>query len=81
MNVFFVPRLGSMIYTMNGRTDATSPAGRSTGQLPGHVGNFSGDGFSDMHFVVRARHRTFRDLDRLGPQARAGDWMSHVPKL
>jgi len=54
MNVFFVPRLGSMIYTMNGvRTELHLQADQ-TGDFHGQSAQFSGDGFSDMKFVVHA---------------------------
>jgi cytochrome o ubiquinol oxidase subunit II len=53
MSVFFVPRLGSMIYTMNGmRTQLNLQAGR-TGTFYGESAHFNGDGFADMHFKVR----------------------------
>lgn len=54
MNVFFVPRLGSMIYTMNGMVTRLHLQADETGQFPGQSAQFSGDGFSDMRFLVRA---------------------------
>ncbi len=54
MNNFFVPQLGSMIATMNGMvTNLHLQAGRP-GKYLGLSAQFSGDGFSDMHFNVRA---------------------------
>lgn len=53
MSVFFVPRLGSMIYTMNGmRTQLNLEADRA-GTFYGESAHFNGDGFADMHFKVR----------------------------
>jgi cytochrome o ubiquinol oxidase subunit 2 len=54
MNAFFVPRLGSMIYTMNGMTSQLYLQADQPGEFPGLSSHFSGDGFSDMHFTVRA---------------------------
>jgi cytochrome o ubiquinol oxidase subunit 2 len=54
MNTFFVPRLGSMIYTMNGMADNLYLMASEPGVYPGLSGHFSGDGFSDMHFQVSA---------------------------
>ena len=53
-NVFFVPRLGTMIYTMYGmRTQLNLQADRA-GVYPGLSGHFSGDGFPGMAFDVHA---------------------------
>jgi cytochrome o ubiquinol oxidase subunit 2 len=54
LNTFFVPQLGSMIYTMNGMADELYLQADSPGVYPGLSGHFSGDGFSDMHFDLRA---------------------------
>ena len=54
MNTFFIPRLGSMIYTMNGMTTQLYLQADAPGTLRGMSGHFSGDGFSDMHFDVSA---------------------------
>jgi cytochrome o ubiquinol oxidase subunit 2 len=54
MNTFFVPQLGSMIYTMNGMTTELYLQADAPGTFRGISGHFSGDGFSDMHFEVRA---------------------------
>jgi cytochrome o ubiquinol oxidase subunit II len=54
MNVFFIPRLGSMIYTMNGMTTQLNLRADVAGEFRGQSSHFSGDGFSDMHFDVRA---------------------------
>jgi cytochrome o ubiquinol oxidase subunit II len=54
MNAFFVPQLGSQIYTMPGMTTRLNLMADTPGDFPGLSSNFSGDGFSDMHFVVHA---------------------------
>ncbi len=53
MNAFFVPDLGSMIYTMNGMTTQLNLEASKTGSYHGFSSHFSGDGFSDMQFEVR----------------------------
>ena len=54
MNAFFVPQLGSMIYTMNGMASDLNLQADQPGTFRGVSAHLSGDGFSDMHFEVRA---------------------------
>jgi cytochrome o ubiquinol oxidase subunit 2 len=54
MNSFFVPQLGSQIYTMAGMRTRLSLQADHPGAYRGLSAQFSGDGFSDMHFIVRA---------------------------
>jgi cytochrome o ubiquinol oxidase subunit II len=54
MNSFFVPELGSQIYTMAGMTSQLYLEADEPGTYRGFSANFSGDGFSGMHFDVRA---------------------------
>jgi cytochrome o ubiquinol oxidase subunit 2 len=54
MNAFFVPQLGSQIYTMPGMATRLNLLADHPGDYPGLSANFSGGGFSDMHFVVHA---------------------------
>lgn len=54
MNTFFVPQLGSMIYTMNGMTTELNLQADEPGIFHGLSAHYSGEGFSDMHFDVRA---------------------------
>ena len=54
MNSFFVPQLGSQIYTMSGMTTHLQLQADHTGSYRGLSAQFSGDGFADMHFVVDA---------------------------
>ena len=53
-NTFFVPQLGSMIYTMNGMRTQLYLRADEPGTFRGMSAHFSGDGFSDMHFPVRS---------------------------
>jgi cytochrome o ubiquinol oxidase subunit II len=54
MNVFFVPRLGSEIYTMNGMITQLYLEADHAGTYLGLGAHFSGDGFSDMRFDANA---------------------------
>jgi cytochrome o ubiquinol oxidase subunit 2 len=54
MNSFFVPQLGSQIYTMAGMMTRLQLQADQPGSYPGLSAQFSGDGFSDMHFTVDA---------------------------
>src|SRR3954447_23294443 len=54
MNVFFVPQLGSMIYTMNGMTTQLYLQADHDGDFYGRSAQFSGDGFPGMEFTLRA---------------------------
>jgi len=54
MNALWVPQLGSQIYTMPGMTTRLNLLAEHAGDYPGLSSNFSGDGFSDMRFVVHA---------------------------
>jgi cytochrome o ubiquinol oxidase subunit 2 len=54
MNSFFVPHLGSQIYTMGGMTTHLSLLADTPGEYPGLSANFSGDGFSRMRFIVKS---------------------------
>ena len=52
MNVFFVPQLGSMIYTMNGMVTRLKLRADKDGNYQGLSAHFTGDGFPDMMFDV-----------------------------
>ena len=54
MDSFFIPQLGSMIYTMNGMAANLNLQADQPGTLWGLSTHYSGDGFSDMHFAVHA---------------------------
>jgi cytochrome o ubiquinol oxidase subunit II len=54
MNSFFIPQLGSQIYTMAAMTSQLNLQADKTGSYRGLSAQFSGPGFSDMHFEVHA---------------------------
>jgi len=54
MNSFFIPQLGSQIYTMGGMTTHLNLLADKPGDYPGFSANFSGDGFAEMRFVAKA---------------------------
>jgi cytochrome o ubiquinol oxidase subunit II len=54
MNSFFIPQLGSQIYTMGGMTTHVNLLADAPGDYPGFSANFSGDGFAEMRFVAKA---------------------------
>jgi cytochrome o ubiquinol oxidase subunit 2 len=54
MNSFFVPQLGSQIYTMSGMATHLELLADHPGTYRGMSAQFSGDGFADMHFAVDA---------------------------
>jgi cytochrome o ubiquinol oxidase subunit II len=58
MNVFFIPQLGSMIYTMNGMVTRLELRADEVGTLQGLSAHFSGDGFPDMLFDVHVVSQT-----------------------
>jgi cytochrome o ubiquinol oxidase subunit 2 len=54
MTAFFIPQLGSQIYTMPGMQSHLNLLASQPGDFPGQAAHFSGDGFSRMHFLVHA---------------------------
>ena len=54
MNSFFIPQLGSQIYTMPGMTTQLNLQADESGNYTGISAQFSGPGFSDMRFTLRA---------------------------
>jgi cytochrome o ubiquinol oxidase subunit 2 len=54
MNSFFVPQLGSQIYTMAGMTTRLHLQADDPGTYRGFSAQFSGEGFADMHFDADA---------------------------
>jgi cytochrome o ubiquinol oxidase subunit 2 len=75
MNAFFIPQLGSQIYTMPGMSTHLNLLAERPGQYLGFSSHFSGDGFSDMQFAVQAVPATdfAARLDRLRAGARPLD--------
>ena len=55
MTAFFVPQLGSMIYTMNKMGTQLHLLADDPGTFRGLATQLSGDGFADMHFEVVAK--------------------------
>ena len=70
MNTFFVPRLGSMIYAMNGMETRLVLQADRPGVYRGQSSHFSGDGFSGMRFdtvaVPPARFAQWAAASRAG---------------
>ena len=54
MNSFFVPQLGSQIYTMAGMVTHLHLQADHTGRYRGLSAQYSGEGFADMRFAVDA---------------------------
>lgn len=54
MNSFWVPQLGGMVATMNRMATQLSLQADDAGDYYGESAQFSGDGFSEMHFLVHA---------------------------
>jgi len=69
MNGFFVPQLGSMIYTMNGMVNRLELRADEVGTYQGLSAHLSGDGFPDMLFDVHVVSQTQFD-----------DWASGTAK-
>jgi len=55
MNTFFIPQLGGQVYAMAGMRTKLHLIANEQGDYRGLSGNFSGPGFSDMHFVAHAK--------------------------
>src|SRR5580700_6148351 len=53
MNSFFIPQLGSQIYTMAGMATHLNLQADRPGEYRGFSAMFSGDGFSEMRFVAK----------------------------
>ncbi|MGI4880131.1 MAG: ubiquinol oxidase subunit II [Janthinobacterium lividum] len=54
MSAFFVPQLGSMIYTMNGMATQLNLMADRPGDFDGRSSHYNGDGFPGMHFKLHA---------------------------
>ena len=72
MTAFFVPQLGSMIYTMNKMGTQLHLLADDPGTFRGLATQLSGDGFADMHFEVVAKTAP-EFYDWLGQTRAAGD--------
>jgi cytochrome o ubiquinol oxidase subunit 2 len=69
MNSFFVPQLGSQIYTMGGMATHLNLLAAAPGEFPGISANFSGRDFGRMRFLVKAVPR--EDFDAWLKRTRA----------
>jgi cytochrome o ubiquinol oxidase subunit II len=69
MNAFFIPQLGSLIYTMNGMTTHLELRADEEGTFKGLSAHFSGDGFPDMMFDTN-----------VVSQVAFGDWAASTMK-
>ena len=76
MNSFFVPQLGSQIYTMAGMATRLNLQADRPGRYPGLSAQYSGEGFSDMHFDVLAV-----PPGAASPRSAAGDEAGARPML
>jgi cytochrome o ubiquinol oxidase subunit 2 len=54
MNSFFIPQLGGQIYTMAGMITRLHLQADHLGKYRGFSAQYSGEGFSDMHFVAES---------------------------
>jgi cytochrome o ubiquinol oxidase subunit II len=69
MTAFFIPQLGSMIYTMNGMVTRLKLRADNAGTLQGLAAHFSGDGFPEMMFDVH-----------VVPQLAFPDWVASTAR-
>ena len=67
MNSFFIPQLGSQIYTMGGMTTHLNLLADRPGEYPGFSANYSGAGFAQMRFIAKAV-----------PEADFDDWVAQA---
>lgn len=54
MNAFFIPALGTQVYTMSGMESQLHLQADHVGEYRGISANYSGRGFADMHFTTKA---------------------------
>jgi cytochrome o ubiquinol oxidase subunit 2 len=79
MNSFFIPQLGSQIYTMPGMTTQLNLQADKPGIYDGLSAQFSGPGFSDMRFTLRAE--SGEGFAAWVAQVRAGSGVLNEPVL
>ena len=79
MNSFFIPQLGSQIYTMGGMTTHLNLLADRPGEYPGFSANFSGDGFAEMRFIAKAVPAG--DFDAWVAQVRGAGLRSTMPAM
>lgn len=71
MNTFYVPTMAGMIYAMPGMETQLNAVINRPGDFKGLSANYSGAGFSDMHFPVRSV--TAEEFDQWVAKVKAGD--------
>lgn len=72
MNSFWIPSLGSQIYTMNGMSTKLHLQAHEVGDYGGSSANISGEGFASMRFIARATKQ--KDFDSwVNETKRTGD--------
>lgn len=54
MNSFWIPKLGGMVYAMNGMSTKLHLSADTTGEYKGSSANLSGEGFAGMTFQARS---------------------------
>lgn len=57
MSAFWIPSLGSMIYTMNGMSSQLNLVANKTGDYKGYNTNINGEGYSEMVFNTEVREQ------------------------
>jgi cytochrome o ubiquinol oxidase subunit II len=70
MNSLFIPTLAGQIYAMPGMETRLQAVANRAGDYQGFSANYSGAGFSDMHFAFRAMGN--RDFEQWLARARSG---------
>ena len=54
MSAFWIPKLGSQIYAMNGMQSELNLIANKTGSFTGYTTNINGEGYADMTFTLRS---------------------------
>lgn len=79
MSAFWVPTLGSMIYTMNGMSSQLNLMADQTGTFPGYNTNINGEGYSKMTFNVYSK--TDKDFNAWVSTAQKSKNMMDIQEL
>lgn len=81
MNAFFIPQLGSMVYTMAGMQTRLHLIADTPGVYLGQSAAYSGAGFSDMHFkTLKYFARGVRRVGALGQGLRQHARLQDLPR-
>ena len=63
MSAFWIPTLGSQIYSMNGMSAQLNLVANSSGDFYGYNTNINGEGYAAMRFIVKVRsEKEFNDI-------------------